>query len=168
MGLLGPNEKARVEKRDGQVLGPYEAVFAGDSIIIADRMADVESGDTILRCLPNGKEERSVVTEATFFSHGIGQFGPHYQVKFRKADETSGGRSSQHINISGAQSVQIGDYNTQNIVGSFEALTKLIDASSASDSEKEGAKSLLSQFLRHPLVVSIVGAVAGAVVRTNA
>jgi len=49
MGLLGPNEKARVEKRGGQVLGPYEAVFAGDTIIIADRRADVERGDTILR-----------------------------------------------------------------------------------------------------------------------
>lgn len=167
MGLLGPNEKALVEKRDGQVLGPYEATFAGNTIIIADRMADVESGDTILRSLPNGKQERSVVTEVTFFNRAIGNLGPHYQVKFRLGGEVASSHPSQHISITGAQSVQIGDHNTQSIVNSFEALAKMIDSSNAPAGEKNEAKTLLSQFLRHPLVVSIVGAVAGAVVRPN-
>lgn len=167
MGLLGPNEKAHVEKRDGRVLGPYDATFAGSTIIIADRMADVESGDIILRSLPNGKEERSVATDVTFFNHSIGNLGPHYQVKFRQGGETAGGRPSQHISITGAQSIQIGDYNTQSIVNSFEALAKMIDSSNAPSGEKKEAEKLLGQFLRHPLVVSIVGAVAGSVVRPN-
>jgi hypothetical protein len=130
-------------------------------------MADVESGDTILRSLPNGKQERSVVTEVAFFNHGIGNLGPHYQVKFRQGGVAVGSRSSQHISITGAQSVQIGDHNTQSIVNSFEALAKMIDSSNAPAGEKNEAKTLLGQFLRHPLVVSIVGAVAGSVVRPN-
>jgi hypothetical protein len=164
VSLLDPKEEARVEKRDGQVVGPYKAIFAGGTIILADKMADVESGDTILRRLPSGKDERSVVTEATFFNQGVGSMGAHYQVKFKKGGESPTQRPTQNINISGAQSVQIGDYNTQNIVNSFEALTKMIDSSNASPHEKAQAKSLLGQFLQHPLVVSIVGAVAGAVV----
>ena len=164
MSLLDPKEEARVEKRDGQVVGPYKAIFAGGTIILADQMADVESGDTILRRLPNGKDERSVVTEATFFNQGVGSIGAHYQVKFKKGGESPAQRPTHNISISGAQSVQIGDYNTQNIVNHFEALVKMIDSSNASPDEKEQAKSLLSQFLQHPLVVSIVGAVAGAVV----
>lgn len=164
MSLLDPKEEARVEKRDGQVVGPYKAIFAGGTIILADPMADVEIGDTVLRRLPNGKDERSVVTEATFFNHDVGSMGAYYQVKFRKGGESPARRPSQNINISGAQSVQIGNYNTQNIANSFEALVKMIDSSSASPDEKAEAKSLLSQLLQHPLVISIVGAVAGAVI----
>lgn len=161
---LVPKEEARVEKRDGKVVGPYKATFAGTTIILEDPMADVECGDTILRRLPNGKDERSFVTEATFFNKAIGSFGPHYQIKFGKGGESPTQRPTQNINISGAQSIQIGDYNTQNIVNSFEALVKMIDSSTSSPGEKAEAKSLLSRFLKHPLVVSIVGAAAGAVI----
>lgn len=163
MSLLDEKEDARVEKPNGQVLGPYRAIFAGSTIIIADETADVEQGDTILRVLPSGKEERSFVTEATFYRRGVGAFGAHYQIKFRKGAEPRPPSPGHNINISGAQSVQIGDYNTQNIVNSFEALVKLIDASGASAAEKKEAKSRLRQFLEHPLTVSVVGAVAGSV-----
>lgn len=164
VSLLGKKEEARVQKRDGQILGPYKAMFAGGTIVIADPMADVESGDTILRRLPNGKDERLVVTDATFFNEGIGSLGAHYQIKFKKGGESPAQRPTQNINISGAQSVQIGDYNTQNIVNSFEALVKMIDSSTAPPDEKAEAKSLLGRLLEHPLVVSIVGAAAGAAI----
>lgn len=149
MSLRDPKEEARVEKRDGQVVGPYKAIFAGGTIIIADPKADVEIGDTILRRLPSGKDERSVVTDATFFSQGVGSIGAHYQIKFRQGGELPAQWPTQSINITGAQSVQIGDYNTQNIVNSFEALVKMIDSSNASPDEKAQAKSLLGQLLRH-------------------
>ena len=158
------NEDARIEKANGNVLGPYKASFAGDIIFINDPSADVEEGDIILRQLPNGKYERSFVTEATFFNKGIGRRGPHYQIKFRKGNAPVEHKPVQHINISHAQSVQIGDYNSQNIINSFDALAQKIDSTTATPEEKEEAKSLLYKCLSHPLVVSVLGAAAGALV----
>ncbi|MCS0445090.1 RIP homotypic interaction motif-containing protein [Vibrio diabolicus] len=162
MGLI-KSEEARIEKVNGDIIGPYKASFAGSVIIIDDQTADVEEGDTILRQLPNGKDERSIVTEATFYNTGAGRRGPHYQVKFRKGAISSEHKPVQNINISGAQSIQIGDYNNQNIINSFEALSEKIDSSSASEVEKEEAKSLLSKCLSHPLVVSVLGSAVGTI-----
>lgn len=165
MGVFGalPNEDAQVEKKDGSVVGPYKAIFAGSSIILPDAKADIEEGDVILRKLPSGKNERSVVTEATFFQkmHGL---PAHYQIKFKKWSASNMSEKASHnITIHGAQSVQIGDFNTQNIINSFQALKNQIESSSASPEQKEEAKSLLSNFLGHPLVSSILGAAAGAI-----
>lgn len=166
MGVFGafPNEDARVEKNDGSVVGPYKAIFAGTAIIIPEAHADIEEGDVILRKLPSGKDDRSLVTEATFFQkmHSI---PAHYQIKFKKWSASKmQDKPSQNITIHGAQSVQIGDFNTQNVINSIHALKNQIEASSATPEEKEEAKSLLSKFLSHPLVGSILGAAAGAVI----
>lgn len=157
-------EHVRVLKADGREVGPYPAAFAGDTIFIEDERADVEEGDTVLRRLPNGKDERSVVTEATFYPKRAGSFGPRYHLKFKKGSDLPMQRPGHNITISGAQSVQIGDYNTQNITNSLEALVKMIDSSSAPASEKSEAKSRLARFLEHPLVVASVGAGVGAAV----
>lgn len=161
--MLERTEPARVEKQDGCVVGPYKAMFAGNTILILDPQADVEEGDTVLRQLPNGKDERSVVTNANFYSEGPGSFGAHYQLKFRKGPPMAS-KPAQNINITGAQSVQIGDYNTQNIVNSFEALIKQIESSNATTQEKAEARSLLGAFLKHPAVVALLGAAATALV----
>lgn len=154
-------EKALIEKESGQVCGPYEAIFAGGTVIIADASADVEVGDTVVRQLPNGKDERSVVAEAKFYRVGFGGSpGGHFQVKIKDSAKTTSRPYAQHINISNAQSVQIGDFNKQSIVNSFESLIKEIDASDAPLKEKEETKSLLAAFLKHPLVVSVLGSVA--------
>lgn len=163
MGLMNKGEEARVEKPNGDVLGPYKAMFAGSTIIIDDPKADVEEGDSILRLLPNGKDERSYVTEATFYDMGVGRMGPHYQIKFKKGGAPAAHKPVQNFHINNPQSIQIGDFNTQNVVNSFEALVKKIESSSASPEEKEEAKSLLSKFLTHPVVVSVLGAAVGAV-----
>ena len=163
MSIFDKKEDARVEKKNGNVIGPYKALFAGNTIIIDDPMADVEEGDAILRQLPNGKDERSYVTQATFYNMGVGKMGPHYQIKFKKGGAPVEHKPVQNIHINGAQSIQMGDYNTQNIVNSFEALVKKIDSASASPEEKEEAKSLLSKFLSHPLVVSVLGAAVGSI-----
>ena len=161
---LVPQEDARIEKADGSIVGPYKARFAGSTIFIADEKADLEEGDTILRELPNGKDERSVVTEATFFRKGIGGMGAHYQVKFRKGGQAPSQAPTQNINISGPSSVQIGDHNTQHIMNVFEGLVKVIESADASDDEKHEAKGRLRDFLKHPLVVSVLGSAAASIV----
>lgn len=156
-----PKEDARVEKQDGSVIGPYKATFAGNTIMVWDEKADIEEGDTILRALPSGKDERSLVTEAKFFQtmHSI---KAHYQIKFTKGGISKMQPPSQTFNIHGVQSLQIGDHNTQNIINSFQALKNQIESSSATPEQKEEAKSLLAKLISHPLVTSLLGAAAGA------
>lgn len=130
-----------------------------------DACADVEVGDTVIRRLPNGNDERSVVSESKFLRVGIGGGGGgHFQIKFRDSAETVSQPHTQHINISNAQSVQIGDHNTQSIINSFEALIKQIEAADSTPKQKEEAKSLLGSFLKHPLVVSVLGSVAKGII----
>lgn len=155
-------EEAHIEKKDRSVIGPYKAAFAGDTILLLDQSADIEEGDTILRKLPSGRDERSLITKATFFNRGVGGTGPHYQLKFRK-DGESEMQKSHTITINGAQSVQIGDYNTQSIVNSFEALVKKIEAADSTPEQKEEAKGILRKLLEHPLVVTVLGAAVGSV-----
>ena len=159
-----PKEDAQVQKNDGSIAGPYKATFAGSTIVIWDTQADIEEGDVILRKLPSGKDEHSQVSEAKFYQkmHSIPS---HYKVKFKKwSSNQMQQKPSHNITIHGAQSVQIGDYNTQNIINSIQALKNQIESSNVSAQEKEEAKSLLSKFLGHPLVTSILGATAGAVI----
>lgn len=161
---LVQREDARIIKVDGREMGPYKTAFAGETIIIDDAAADVEEGDTVVRRLPNGRDERSIVTAVDFYPNSIAGFGPRYQLKFRRGVEETPQRPGHSINITGAQSVQIGDYNVQNITNSLEALVKIIDSSPGSPGEKAEAKSLLASFLKHPLVVAGVGAGVGAAV----
>ncbi len=157
-----PTEEARIEKHDGIIVGPYQMLFAGNTIIIADEKADVEEGDTILRALPSGKDERSLITNAKFFKkmHSIPS---HYQIKFTKGKtQMSGSNQHGNITIQNAHSVQIGDNNTQNVINSFQYLIDQINSSDSSPEEKEEAKSYLNSFIKHPLIASLLGAGAGA------
>lgn len=117
-------EEARIEKKDGSVIGPIKAIFSGGTIFLLDQSADVEEGDTILRKLPSGRDERSLVTEATFYNRGQAAGNLARITNSNLKGEASEMQKSHSITINGAQSVQIGDYNTQNIVNSFEALVK--------------------------------------------
>ena len=71
-----------------------------------------------------------------------------------RPDRTTAGHT---INIKGARAIQIGDHNSQEIdadrvVITMEAIAQQIEASDASEAEKEEAKSRLRRFLEHPLV----------------
>jgi hypothetical protein len=46
----------------------------------------------------------------------------------------------------------------------FEGLVKEIESADASDDEKQEAKIRLKEFLKHPLVVSILGSAAASIV----
>lgn len=67
------------------------------------------------------------------------------------------------FNINNSQ-VQIGDHNTQNIINAIQDLQNKIDAAAATPEEKAQAKGLLSQFLNHPVIVSILGGLSGGLV----
>ncbi|QCZ26169.1 hypothetical protein [Leclercia adecarboxylata] len=157
--MLSAKEEAFILKNDGTRVGPYKAKFAGDTVIVNDKMADVDDGDTVVRVLPNGKEEHKEIYKANFYDTGIGGFGPHYQLKVGPK-KTMPAFSSQQINIHGGN-VQIGNHNRQEITTSIETLISLIDNSNAQPQEKEEAISLLRRFAEHPLVTSIAGGAIG-------
>lgn len=160
---LNPKELASIKKPSGEVFGPYKAKFAGNTIIIADQMANVEVGDYVIRQLPNGNEELNLVTQCDFFDTSIPGFGPHFQIKFKKGNLPVHDKTVQNINIHSTGPVQVGNHNTQNIIDSFNDLAQKIESSTATNSEKQEAKSLLSKLTNNPLVVSIIGAAAGSV-----
>lgn len=152
-----PKELAKVEKPGGEVVGPYKMIFTGDVIIVWDVSADIQEGDFILRMLPNGRAEQFTVTNSTFYQK-ISSIPAHYQIKFMKGAIGEKAKPQQTINIHSAQAVQIGDYNTQQITATIQTLVQKIDASDASQDEKAEAKSLLQNFLDHPLVAAVIGA----------
>tara|TARA_Y100000296_G_scaffold18380_1_gene21933 strand:- start:2516 stop:3013 length:498 start_codon:yes stop_codon:yes gene_type:complete len=156
-------DDARIEKQDGSVVGPYKASFPGKTIFILDEKADIEEGDVILRELPSGKDERCIVTDVTFYKRGVAGMGAHFQIKYRKGGQSEMQKPGHTINIHGAQSVQVGDHNTQNILNSFEALVKKIESADVPPVQKEEAKGMLRKLLEHPAVVSVIGAAAKAV-----
>ena len=59
------------------------------------------------------------------------------------------------VNANGA--TQIGNNNTQNIENVFTSIIEQIDQTNAPEAQKQEAKSLLQQFLEHPLAGTIVG-----------
>lgn len=67
----------------------------------------------------------------------------------------------QNIAITQSQGVQIGNQNIQSISFTIEQLILGIDNSTAQEQDKKEAKSRLKSFLEHPLVISILGNLAG-------
>ncbi len=161
---LAPRENASIEKRNGTTVGPYSASFAGLTIFIWDKNADVTEGDVVVRKLPNGNEERSTVVEATFIDGKIK--GPHFQIKYQRGNHANNQYQTQHINITGTQAaVQIGSHNSQKIVNAINELEKSIEDSNASPEEKRTAKSLLRDLIENPVVAAIIGGATGSIFR---
>ena len=158
-------ESVRVQKEDGTFKGPYEVSFTENIIIVSDLKADITKGDKIIRKLPNENDEYYYVTKIDCYSENLGGIPPHYKVKFTQAPPSQPmERNIQNINFHGSQNVQIGNHNIQNITNAFNELIQKIESSTASETEKQEAKSLLNQFLSHPLVVSIIGSTLGAAI----
>jgi len=72
---------------------------------------------------------------------------------------------SIRVSSSGNSVVQAGQNNTQMTSQDFgihiEQISKAIDGANATEDSKKEAKNLLNEFLKHPLVTSIAGGVAG-------
>lgn len=157
--MIGKKQEAFIEKQSGEVKGPYQATFAGTTVILNDPTADVGSGDYVTRSLPGGKTERSYIQSAPFYDVGIGGIGAHFQLKIGNPPIKQ--QQANTINIQGSHSIQIGDHNTQNVVGAVHALHRAIDASNATEDQKVDAKSRLAKLLEHPIFVAIAGGIAG-------
>lgn len=152
-----PTDKATITKNNGEILGPYDATFTKDKVILWDYSAVIDKGDRIERKLPNGNIEKVYVTEWQF-NQQINNTPTHFIIETKRELQTEKNNPQQNININSANAtVQIGDHNTQHITSAIQELAQKIDSSSASGVEKEEAKSLLQKFISHPLVTSIVG-----------
>jgi hypothetical protein len=66
------------------------------------------------------------------------------------------------VHVRDSQNVIIGNSNTQTITIQLRDFINQIDNSSAPPGEKEAAKSLLKQFLEHPVVATVGGAAIAA------
>ena len=69
---------------------------------------------------------------------------------------------TQHINFNSPSNVQIGNQNSQAIEQTFHLLVERIEAANAAPEAKAEVKSRLRALLEHPLVVSVLGGVAGS------
>lgn len=157
-----------IVKLGGQRLGPYKAAVSPDEITIMEKAIDVDEGDLVARSIPSGKEEMYLVLSADY-SHGLRSIPPSYTLKVRKTTSLAAEPvpvKSTTVNIHNSTGIQVGDYNTQHIQATFNELIQRIEQSSASPAEKNEAKGRLSAFLEHPLVTSVLGAAAGAVLGT--
>jgi hypothetical protein len=64
---------------------------------------------------------------------------------------------NQTINITGSTNVVVGDNNSQAVTQNIRDLLFIVESSSASEEQKNEAKSLLRKFLEHPLVIAVAG-----------
>ncbi|BBT16998.1 hypothetical protein WP8S17C03_30470 [Metapseudomonas otitidis] len=158
------NDDVYLQKPDGQQFGPFKTKFNNKSISIMDDSLDADEGDKIVFTLPNGKVEYFTVTEVKFSSGmrgGIGGIPSRYILTLQKDSALrprAQSTTTNHINISGSQGIQIGDHNSQHFQMMFSELLNKIDQADGSPEEKEEAKKLLTKLLEHPLVSSVVGA----------
>ena len=65
--------------------------------------------------------------------------------------------NKQTFNIERSTGIQIGDYNSQEVVGALEQVVARINSADVSEAEKKEAKSRLGKFLKHPLVNTVLG-----------
>ena len=69
---------------------------------------------------------------------------------------------TNNVNIAHSTGVIVGDSNSQSVNAHFDALIRHIDAANVSDTDKAEAKSQLRRFLENPVVNTIFGVAASA------
>ncbi|QQB32232.1 hypothetical protein I6I07_16100 [Achromobacter deleyi] len=159
------NADVYVQKSDGSRAGPYRGTLSAKSLIVKNKDFDVEEGDHIVRKLPTGREESYLVLSAQFYN-GMGGIPPNWQLAIEKttALRSPSAATSTTVNIHDSTGIQVGDHNLMNFQVAINEMVKKIDDSNSSPEEKAEAKSRLKAFLTHPLVISIAGGIAGALV----
>lgn len=157
-------EHVFIEKADGSRIGPYKTAVSQGSATIYDAQLDVNDGERLIRPLPNGKEEVYLILSAEF-SPGLHSIPPHFSLKLQKTTAIQPAQPKHTtVNIHNSSGIQVGDHNVINIQNALSELVQRIESASASPQEKAEAKSKLAAFLAHPLVGSVLGGVAGALV----
>ncbi|AKP89332.1 RIP homotypic interaction motif-containing protein [Achromobacter ruhlandii] len=159
------NADVYVQKSDGSRTGPYRGTLSAKSLIVKNKDFDVEEGDHIVRKLPNGREESYLVLSAQFYN-GMGGIPANWQLTIEKttALRSPNAASSTTVNIHDSTGIQVGNNNLMNFQVAINEMIKKIDDSNSSPEEKAEAKSRLQAFLTHPLVISIAGGIASALI----
>lgn len=154
-----------LQKPDSSRLGPYKTRVTSESASIFDANLDIDPGDTLIRELPNNKEETYLVLSADYSSGLGGAIPPHYSLKLRKEATI---RVPPHptnqttVNISQSNGIQVGDHNTLVIQNALTEMIQKIDAAPGTSEDKAEAKGRLAAFLAHPTVGAVLGSVASA------
>ena len=148
-------------KAGGDRHGPYKSVLTSDKCMINDASLDAEPGDEIVRTLPNGRDEHYIILRADF-RQGFGGIPSGYDLALTKRQQILPHKPKETtVNIHNSTGFQVGDYNVQNIQAALLSLERAIDSQDAPDSAKSDAKAKLKALLQHPLVVSVLGGLAG-------
>jgi hypothetical protein len=163
------NDRIYVQKSNGAKLGPYKATVDSRKreIEVFTKDLDVEVGDTLLRTpsLGLGREEVYEVVDVHYKVPIADVFAPYtLEVKKQGSPERQQWHGSSTFNITGAQNVQIGDHNVQNVVSVLKSLSAEIDNSDASVEEKRDAKQRLHEFLKHPIISGALGGATGQII----
>lgn len=137
----------------------YKAVLNGDSCTIFDTSFEADAGDTLIRQLPNDREELFEIIRVDY-SEGLEMIPPSFKLKLDKLNQIRRKPSSTVVNISGSSNIQVGDHNVQDIKNSITALHHLIDRADSDPADREEAKNLLARLLRHPVVVAVLGGIS--------
>ena len=165
------NDSVFIQNAAGERAGPYKCTLGTPkgktqpSATIFDPKLDVEEGWKVLRPLPSGKEEAYVILQADY-QPGLHQIPPHWHLILRKEASLldPGKRAQTTINISNSQGIQIGDHNVQHIANSLQGLLEEIEQSAAPAPAKSEARGALRTLIENPVVASILGGAASALV----
>ncbi|TFW34638.1 RIP homotypic interaction motif-containing protein [Massilia horti] len=160
------NDEMIIERTDGSRSGPHKCGFSSDpdSVRVFDVQLLVAEQDHVLRILPNGTVERYLVTSADFSSGMPPHIPASYQLKLRKSTAIPPQpHVAKHttVNIHQSTGVQVGDHNVVNIQHALTQLLAQVEQAPAPAEDKTEVKNRLAALLAHPLVVSIVGGLAG-------
>jgi hypothetical protein len=90
-----------IEKKDGTVI-PGVKAQVGSGIIIPNDKVAIESGDVVLRQIPNGGVERLVITNPGYHAANLG-FPGHYQASYQHEHAMQQSRPL-HIQVTGNNS----------------------------------------------------------------
>ena len=159
------NDSCFVIDAHGKRMGPFKTAFTRkNSIHIFGSTLDTQEGDTLVQTLPNGKELLFNITGVSYQS-GLDDIPGCWHVVYAKGGTQP--KAPQVINpiynFHGANNVQIGDNNIQNIRSAVETLVHGINNAQTTPQEKEKAKGLLRTFLENPTTASVLGAAATGV-----
>lgn len=157
-------DQAFAEDSTGHRAGPFKTKFGGDELMIFDKSLVVEEGDFIIQPLPGGREKKLRVVDVQFSSGLAGAIPPSFTLKVSAGSvvpaPTPGNTT---YNISGTN-VQVGNHNAQHITASFQTLLSDIEKSDFSTADKAEAKSRLMKVLESPVVLSLLGPAAQALI----
>lgn len=153
------NDEVVLVNSAGERSKPYPCTFAKDKVTIFEEGIDVREGEKVLRTLTHGVTESYTILHV---DHGRAFHGIPARVRLEVRKDTSlrptaEGRTT-HVNISHSTGIQVGDYNTQQIVNSFSQLIQQIEGADAPPEQKAEAKARLLGFISHPLVNTALGA----------